>query len=52
MSYQRSSNEQATSGGMVVNDMLAHIIQPDLPFGGVGESGMGTYHGFDGFKKL
>jgi len=31
---------------MVLHDMLAHIMQPDLPFGGVGESGMGTYHGF------
>ena len=43
---------QTTSGGMVVNDMMAHIFQSDLPFGGVGESGMGTYHGFDGFKNF
>ena len=37
---------------MVVNDMMGHILQSDLPFGGVGESGMGTYHGFDGFKNF
>ena len=43
---------QTTSGGMVVNDMMAHIFQSDLPFGGVGESGMGSYHGFDGFKNF
>jgi coniferyl-aldehyde dehydrogenase len=43
---------QTTSGGMVVNDMAAHFLQSDLPFGGVGESGMGAYHGFDGFKNF
>lgn len=39
-------------GGMVVNDLLAHILQDDLPFGGVGDSGMGCYHGYDGFKNF
>ncbi len=43
---------ETSSGGMVVNDMLAHILQEDLPFGGVGESGTGCYHGFDGFKNF
>lgn len=40
------------SGGMTVNDLLAHITQENLPFGGVGESGTGCYHGFDGFKNF
>lgn len=38
-----------TSGGVTVNDTILHIAQNDLPFGGVGPSGMGSYHGFDGF---
>ncbi len=41
-----------TSGGVTVNDVIMHISQEDLPFGGVGPSGMGAYHGFDGFKTF
>lgn len=37
------------SGGVSINDALLHVGQDDLPFGGVGESGMGHYHGFEGF---
>ena len=37
------------SGGVTVNDCIFHLGQPNLPFGGVGPSGMGHYHGFDGF---
>ncbi len=37
------------SGGVSVNDCLFHVAQHDLPFGGVGESGMGHYHGYEGF---
>jgi coniferyl-aldehyde dehydrogenase len=37
------------SGGVVINDCLFHLAQHNLPFGGVGPSGMGQYHGFDGF---
>ena len=37
------------SGGVTVNDCLVHLGQLNLPFGGVGASGMGQYHGFDGF---
>ncbi len=37
------------SGGVTVNDALLHVGQDDMPFGGVGESGMGHYHGFEGF---
>lgn len=38
------------SGGVCVNDTVTHIIGRDLPFGGVGESGMGSYHGRAGFE--
>lgn len=41
--------ERVMSGGVSVNDALFHVGQHDLPFGGVGESGMGHYHGYEGF---
>jgi len=41
-----------TSGGVTVNDVVMHVAQEDLPFGGVGPSGMGAYHGLDGFKTF
>ncbi len=41
-----------TSGGVSVNDVLMHCAQEDLPFGGVGPSGMGAYHGYDGFRQF
>ena len=37
------------SGGVAINDVLAHIMQDDAPFGGVGDSGTGSYHGYEGF---
>lgn len=40
------------SGGVTVNDVLFHNAMEDLPFGGVGPSGMGNYHGLDGFKTF
>lgn len=40
------------AGGMVINDTLVHVGIKDLPFGGVGGSGMGSYHGRDGFDRL
>ena len=40
---------RTTSGGVSVNECLAHISVEDLPFGGVGPSGMGAYHGENGF---
>ena len=43
---------KTTSGGVTVNDVIMHITQEDLPFGGVGPSGMGSYHGYDGFKTF
>ena len=41
-----------TSGGACVNGTLLHISNPNLPFGGVGESGMGAYHGKFGFDAF
>ena len=41
--------EHVMSGGVSVNDGLFHVGQHDLPFGGVGDSGMGHYHGHEGF---
>ena len=41
-----------TSGGVTVNDVLFHVAQEDLPFGGVGPSGMGSYHGREGFYEF
>ena len=43
---------EATSGGACVNGVLLHISNPHLPFGGVGESGMGAYHGKFGFDTF
>ena len=40
------------SGGVSVNDTLMHIVHENLPFGGVGESGWGAYHGHTGFLRL
>jgi coniferyl-aldehyde dehydrogenase len=41
--------EQTHSGGVCLNDTLLHVAQDDLPFGGIGPSGMGHYHGHEGF---
>ena len=41
--------ERVMSGGVTVNDALFHVAQHDIPFGGVGPSGMGHYHGYEGF---
>lgn len=41
-----------TAGGVTVNDVIFHVAQENLPFGGVGPSGMGSYHGHDGFKEF
>jgi acyl-CoA reductase-like NAD-dependent aldehyde dehydrogenase len=43
---------RTVSGGVTVNDTLLHIAQDDLPFGGVGPSGMGAYHGSSGFETF
>ena len=43
------SEEGLVTGGACVNDVLFHVAHEGLPFGGVGPSGIGRYHGFDGF---
>jgi coniferyl-aldehyde dehydrogenase len=40
------------SGGVTLNDVMAHSSCDDLPFGGIGHSGMGSYHGIDGFRTF
>ena len=58
--YVFSKNKQLTgkyisetmSGGVTVNDVGLHAAPNDLPFGGVGHSGMGHYHGYDGFTSF
>ena len=40
------------SGGVCINDITLHYVQEDLPFGGFGASGMGAYHGPEGFRSL
>ena len=40
------------SGGVCLNDCVLHAAQHDMPFGGVGNSGMGQYHGIEGFHEL
>jgi len=44
--------ERTSSGGVCVNHTILHITPPELPFGGVGESGMGRYHGRSGFDTF
>jgi len=43
---------ETTSGGVAVNNTLLHLANPGLPFGGVGPSGMGNYHGRAGFRTF
>src|SRR6056300_44831 len=43
---------KTSSGGVTINNVVGHIQQKDLPFGGVGPSGMGRYQSFDGFKNF
>ena len=49
---ERAVLERTTSGGVCINDVIMHVMQEDLPFGGVGPSGMGSYHGEDGFRRF
>lgn len=41
---------RTTSGNVSINNTMMHVAQDDLPFGGVGPSGMGAYHGIEGFR--
>jgi len=37
---------------MCINDSMFHVAQHDMPFGGIGNSGMGHYHGLEGFNEF
>ena len=41
-----------SSGGGCINDTIMHIVNPNIPFGGVGNSGMGHYHGKESFEAF
>ncbi|MBE6061119.1 MAG: aldehyde dehydrogenase [Clostridium sulfidigenes] len=44
--------EETSSGGACINDTITHLANPELPFGGVGNSGIGAYHGKESFKTF
>ena len=44
--------QRTHSGGVTINDWAWHVMNHDAPFGGVGNSGMGSYHGEEGFREL
>jgi coniferyl-aldehyde dehydrogenase len=48
-SFARQLVQNIPSGGVSINDALYHVAQHDLPFGGLGTSGMGHYHSYEGF---
>jgi coniferyl-aldehyde dehydrogenase len=52
LAEERRVLDRTISGGVTVNDVIMHVVQDDLPFGGTGPSGMGNYHGADGFKTF
>ena len=49
---QRRVLERQLAGGVTINDTLYHLAQNHLPFGGIGQSGMGAYHGEAGFRTF
>jgi coniferyl-aldehyde dehydrogenase len=49
---QRRVLDRTLSGGVTINDAAMHAVVEDLPFGGVGASGMGAYHGEHGFRTF
>jgi aldehyde dehydrogenase (NAD+) len=50
--HQTKVLQSTASGGVCINDTVMHLTIPSLPFGGVGESGMGRYHGKAGFENF
>ncbi|AWW74870.1 coniferyl aldehyde dehydrogenase [Erythrobacter sp. KY5] len=56
--FGEDKNEQervlsrTVSGGVTTNDVIFHVSMEDLPFGGIGPSGMGSYHAIEGFKEF
>ena len=52
VNLQRDVLDKTLSGGVTINDVIAHVSCQDLPFGGIGASGMGNYHGEFGFRTF
>ncbi|PKF49240.1 coniferyl-aldehyde dehydrogenase [Enterovibrio nigricans] len=50
--FQDNVLTNAHAGGVCINDAAFHVVVDDLPFGGIGESGMGSYHGIEGFRTF
>jgi len=56
--FTKDASEQSrvlnntTSGGVTINDVIYHAAQEDIPFGGIGPSGMGSYHAKEGFLEF
>ncbi|WP_051798383.1 aldehyde dehydrogenase family protein [Catenuloplanes japonicus] len=48
----RAFRHRTASGGITRNDFAVHMMLPDVPFGGIGQSGMGSYHGKAGFDTF
>lgn len=49
---ERRVLDRTVSGGVTVGDVIFHVAMEDLPFGGVGPSGIGSYHGIEGFRAV
>lgn len=50
--HRRHLLNNIIAGGMTINDVVSHVTCNELPFGGVGASGIGCYHGIDGFREF
>lgn len=51
-SVQQELIQRIPFGGGCINQCMQHLVNPNLPFGGVGQSGIGSYHGFSGFERF
>jgi coniferyl-aldehyde dehydrogenase len=52
LATERTILDRTMSGGVTLNSTIVHTGQEDLPFGGIGPSGMGAYHGAEGFFRF
>lgn len=50
--FQQNILTNISSGGVTINDIVMHNVHPELPFGGVNQSGLGNFHGQHGFKTF
>ncbi len=49
---QQTFIDKTMSGGICIKDSMLHVAQDDMPLGGIGNSGMGHYHGVEGFNEF